>query len=932
MMQFLNKTKSVIYLLLAAVLFGQAISYANVTKASIDGPVQVLTAVQNYTHDTAMLPSVNAQVDEQVQFRVFVKNTSGDERLNGVRVRTELDPFLEYVAGSTKLEFHTAQFDDMPDGIVSGGLDLPEFPRHKTAYLYFLAKVKNGASGTLTQISHVTYQNFHATDTTARVVVGGSNEVVPPRMLVDTAVINLGTNPNPSDPSADWRDRVMAEVNDTVGISIEVQNDHPTATNSRLKEVTVKASKNDINGGFRVRGTASADNHEDRINDAFIDTNANILNYVSGSARTYFYDASGTLVSLPLGDAVMSNGVSVGDIDAGRLAKAKYVYFEMRLADRQTSGTIQIEKHLYKNGGWVQNPDPDKQVDFVFTLPSGTELTVRTDNHGSAVMDNLPFGTYTVREIVPVSYELVELTPSQFTLDEGNLVQQVVAQNKQLIVTDDKGNLTIVKFIDTDGDGVQDANEGPQAGVTFTVSGPNNYSVTRVTNADGHIELTDLALGAYTATETVPLGYTVTTANPQNSEVIANQTRTLAFGNKPIVVTPKGNLQIIKFEDKNANRVQDAGEPFMADVVFTVTGPNGYSVTRNTADNGQINLTDLPFGSYEVTEQVPSGFRVTTDNPQTSVVEANDAAVVRFGNQQIPTETHKGSLKIIKFEDKNGNREFDSDEPTMKAIAFKITGPAGFSLTKLTDDHGVILLENLALGTYTATENVPEGYRSTTDNPQSGQVTVNVMKVLRFGNQKVVIVTPTPTPTSPKLQLTKYVGNASRNEATDKTATNASAGQTVSWRLLVKSLGDVTLKQLKLEDTLPANVKLVGDIVITRDGQKAKLLGLTRDAVLIGDLAKGQEVTIEFQTVISADVACHNELTNNAAAYADNHDRVYSQAKVLTECVIADPAQQALVPTGANEALLSLVLSGLSVMGYTYTRQRKTLDKLIARF
>jgi uncharacterized repeat protein (TIGR01451 family) len=182
------------------------------------------------------------------------------------------------------------------------------------------------------------------------------------------------------------------------------------------------------------------------------------------------------------------------------------------------------------------------------------------------------------------------------------------------------------------------------------------------------------------------------------------------------------------------------------------------------------------------------------------------------------------------------------------------------------------------------------------------------------------------------LQIAKYVGNASKNEATDKTSTKAVAGDVLNWRVVVKNVGDEMIRNLRTNDVLPANVRVTTDFVITRDGTRFKLIDFTRTAATIGDLAPGKEVTIEFGTAISRDVACGNELVNTAYAEADNHGKIRSEAKAKIECVAVAGTQQPLVKTGSGELALSMMLSLLSVAGYYYHRQRKQVAKLFHSF
>lgn len=832
MKRFFARFKNVAFLLVAALAFGQALSYANLTQAD-SGPLQVSTHVRNYTRGGSYATQVNAKPGELVTQRIFVKNTSTTETLQGARVKVELSDMLEYVPGETKIEDDFNVFDPAPDGITDEGIELPNMVPNETLYVYYRAKVKDGASGALSQTTTFWHGTYSATSSTAKVNVSDDNDEVAPNMGVRTRVVNLKEFAEKEPGTDDWKDSIQAKAGDTIAFYVGIANNKPAGVNSRLDDVVVKVRQNQNADGFRLVGTGSAKNHTAKNDAATIKTGAHKLQLVNGSGRVYFKDSSGTEVSAPLPDTVFTDsGVQVGDVEAGGNATERFVYFQMRLTNDKEEGTIQFEKHIKKNGVWIENgiADPDKVVEFIVHMPGDQTRTVTTNQLGRAELKDMPFGDYFVEEKVPTGWTLQDTTPADghFTLSESHPVQQFIAQNVKGEQPTPKGKLTIIKFLDANGNGVRDAGEGPQADVEFTITGLNGaVDLTMDTNTEGKIELTELTPGNYTAKETVPAGYQATTPTEQTAEVKANETATLTFGNKVVVTPPpteKGNLTVIKFIDANGNGVRDNNEGPQAGVVFKVTGPDGYNFTGSTNADGKIELRDL------------------------------------------------------------------------------------------------------VLGQYTAVETVPADYEATTATTQSGQVKANETTTLTFGN-KLKPITP-PQGGAPSLQLAKYVGNASRNEVADKTQTTAVAGDKLNWKIWLKNVGNESVKDLKVNDVLPANVTVTGDIVIIRDGQRFRFQDFTRGFVTIGDLAPNQEVTIELATIASRDLACNNELVNVVYAEAANHAKINAQAKAVIECVQVAGKQQPLVRTGSEQAIFSMILSMLAVAGYVYNRQRKTLNNL----
>ena len=102
-------------------------------------------------------------------------------------------------------------------------------------------------------------------------------------------------------------------------------------------------------------------------------------------------------------------------------------------------------------------------------------------------------------------------------------------------------------------------------------------------------------------------------------------------------VTPKkevGDLKIFKFEDSNADKVFNKGEKALSGFKFKITG-KGIDKTVSTDADGVVVIKGLKPGTYTVSEIVPSGWRITTDNNIKVTVKADEVAEVRFGNKKL---------------------------------------------------------------------------------------------------------------------------------------------------------------------------------------------------------------------------------------------------------------------------------------------------------
>src|SRR5262249_39688101 len=145
-------------------------------------------------------------------------------------------------------------------------------------------------------------------------------------------------------------------------------------------------------------------------------------------------------------------------------------------------------------------------------------------------------------------------------------------------------------------------------------------SKTTTTDATGAYQFTNLRPGTYTITETQPASYLDgkdslgslggVLSNDQFGSVnvpVGAQGSNYNFGE----VMP-GTLSGFVYYDPNNTGTKDAGEPGIANVVITLTGPDdlGPSVSKTTTTDGTgfYQFTNLRPGTYTVAETQPANY------------------------------------------------------------------------------------------------------------------------------------------------------------------------------------------------------------------------------------------------------------------------------------------------------------------------------------
>ena len=157
----------------------------------------------------------------------------------------------------------------------------------------------------------------------------------------------------------------------------------------------------------------------------------------------------------------------------------------------------------------------------------------------------------------------------------------------------------------------------------LSITGPNNFVYT----CNSQCWFTPPYVGTYTLHVTTE-GYTGSNCEDRATLVVTSI--------PPTTTIPQyGTLKIFKFYDSNGNGIWESGEQPLSGFSFTVSGPITKTVYTNA--QGFALLSDLPYGIYTITENVPSGWEVTTANPQYANINSPSLVEVKFGNRQKPT-------------------------------------------------------------------------------------------------------------------------------------------------------------------------------------------------------------------------------------------------------------------------------------------------------
>ena len=497
------------------------------------------------------------------------------------------------------------------------------------------------------------------------------------------------------------------------------------------------------------------------------------------------------------------------EVKAGETAEAKITN---TYEDNTSSGKgkLTITKTITAGA-----PEEADDTVFAFTVTGiGFSQTVFITGEGSATIDNLEPGRYTVTENKDAAK--IDNYDLEVTGDEGEAVEVVAGKTTTAAITNtykdtssSKGSLKITKSL---GEGAPEAANDTE--FKFTITGPDNYSKTVTIKGAGSETIVNLEPGNYTVTEDkdgakiTNYDLTVTGDDGKTIEVKAGETAEAKITNtyEDNTSSTKGSLKITK--KLGANAPQAAGSK---EYKFTITGPDNYSKPVTIKGAGSATIEGLEPGKYTVTEDKDGAkianyeLEVTGDDGKAIEVKAGETANAEITNTYDDnTMSDKGSLKISKTLGANA-----PSAASDKSFTFTVTGPDNYSKTVTIKGTGSVTVDELEPGNYTVTENEESAaitnYKLTVTGDNGKAIEV------KAGKTSNAAITNTyedsSLPETGSLKITKALGSGAPSAANStEYKFNVTGPDGYSKTITIKGAGSFTITGLT-----PGNYKVTED-------------------------------------------------------------------------------------------------------------------------
>ena len=431
------------------------------------------------------------------------------------------------------------------------------------------------------------------------------------------------------------------------------------------------------------------------------------------------------------------------------------------------------DRNLDGAAGQSEGRRVDTLVELIYRRDSGDAVVATyLTNSDSAVatFEELPAGTYLVRTTLPTGYgytkqgkSMTSLTSSimqlssatvqesePFELEADTLLEMGVGTIKAATLT---GRV----WVDTNSDGLMDAQEPGLAGAVVEAAGTRNGLVYQtLTDANGNYTFTQLRAGAYDLRFSVPenMAFTISTRNGNANQrsVMTGETQrvgergvNLNLNANPDLLATNQNIGLMQacsipvrvFMDVNYNGVYDEGEPAYQDVTVQLrkSGNDDLMGSYKSDESGMVNFVGMRPNRYTLRTVLPddgSFYTILGEGEGANRMESTrrEALLTNFSVAQ--GESYPIFVGVARFADIRGTAYFDNNfsgtmdegEDAAQGVRVRLLDAEGEEVAHTTTNaSGKYAFRDILPGEYRLAFTAAAGYAFT--KPGEGNVAGN---------------------------------------------------------------------------------------------------------------------------------------------------------------------------------------------------------------
>lgn len=544
------------------------------------------------------------------------------------------------------------------------------------------------------------------------------------------------------------------------------------------------------------------------------------------------------------------------------------------IAENNTdSVSVTVEKLYGSIGSLVWYDDNNNGVkDAGEQLAAGVTinlLTCEDEKITTTISDEN--GNYSFSELASGSYKLKFVKPSNSIFNSDGPVNEsgttdcIIIDTKSLESTSSKNNLAVnvgivrlatirgLAWKDSDKDGSNNNEEIGNEGITVELLDSTSVVLTSIkTNSNGEYSFDSLTAGSYFVRFLAPTGEYFT--NSISSEGLSSkieidftqnseQNKIVDAGLAPVEVAPEDRYDlaistvlssgqsIIQPGDTVSYQVtvRNVGDLAVSQIELANTLASELALQGDavTVLNGPLNAGDsIQFvNRVVVSPEFLKGTLIAATQISSFKKENSDDAVDSnlINNRDsvsIEVEKRYGSIGSLVWNDTNGDGVKDAEESGIAGVTVQLRDTITSVLaTAITGEAGTYLFDSLSAGTYRVKFIAPSDYKFTNGITETGFSASIALDVLaETGDPKRDVRTVNAGLILNEVTPEGYYDLSLSASLSSGQPSTVQPGDTVNYQITIFNKGELAVKEVELENILPAALTMTGDVATTVAG------------------------------------------------------------------------------------------------------------------